>query len=90
MPCHIQWIVHRLITKPKLASIIMAEAWKLAQEKISKAQHIKRNSMTKLLKKTKFSEGDVVFLYDPSLKQKKHINLQNHSVVSMVPSRQYT
>ena len=46
----------------------MAQAWKLAQERISKAQ---THQHDKLVKNSKFSEGDVVFLYDPSLKTGK-------------------
>ena len=46
----------------------MAEAWKLAQKTISKAQtHQKKQND----KNSKFSEGNVVFLYDPSLKTRK-------------------
>ena len=49
----------------------MAEAWKLAQERISKAQTHQKKQHDKLVKNSKFSEGDVVFLYDPSLKTGK-------------------
>ena len=46
----------------------MAEAWKLARERINKAQtHQKKQ----YVKNSKFSEGDFMFLYDPSLKTRK-------------------
>ena len=52
-------------------SLNMAEAWKLAQERISKAQTHQKKQHDKLVKNSKFSEGDFVFLYDPSLKTGK-------------------
>ena len=52
-------------------SLNMAEAWKLARERISKAQTHQKKQHDKLVKNSKFSEGDVVFLYDPSLKTGK-------------------
>ena len=49
----------------------MAEAWKLAQERISKAQTHQKKQHDKFVKNSKFSEGDAVLLYDPSLKTGK-------------------
>ena len=49
----------------------MAEAWKLAQKTISKAQTHQKKQNDKFVKNSKFSEGNVVFLYDPSLKTRK-------------------
>ena len=49
----------------------LTEAWKLAQEKIKKAQARQKNQHDKFVKNDKFSEGDVVFLYDPLLKSGK-------------------
>ena len=62
-------------------SLNLTEAWKLAQERIKKAQTQQKKQQDKFVKNYKFTEGDVVFLYDPSPKQGKHTSLQNHSVV---------
>ena len=47
------------------------EAWKLAQERIKKAQLHQKRQHDKSVRHNKFSEGDAVFLYDPSLKTGK-------------------
>ena len=62
-------------------SLNMAEAWKLARERLSKAQTHQKKQHDKLVKNSKFSEGDFVFLYDPSLKTGKAYKFANHSVV---------
>ena len=49
----------------------LTEAWKLAQERIKKAQTRQKKQHDKFVKNNNFSEGDVVFLYDPSLKSGK-------------------
>ena len=59
----------------------MVEAWKLAQERIKKAQLHQKRQHDKSIKHYKFSEGDVVFLYDHSLKQERLTSLQNPFVV---------
>ena len=40
--------------------LLMAEAWKLARKGISKAQTHQKKQHDKLVKNSKFSEGDVV------------------------------
>ena len=49
----------------------LVEAWKLAQERIKKAQLHQKRQHDKSVRHYKFSERDVVFLYDPSLKTGK-------------------
>ena len=72
MPCHVQWIAQVDLSNYKTeVSLNMAEAWKLARERISKAQTHQKKQHEKLVKNSKFSERDVVFLYDPSLKTGK-------------------
>ena len=47
----------------------LVEAWKLAQERIKKAQLHHKRQHDKSVRHNNFSEEDVVFLYDPSLKK---------------------
>ena len=49
----------------------LTEAWKLARERIKKAQTHQKKQHDKFVRNNKFAEGDVVFLYDPSLKTGK-------------------
>ena len=49
----------------------LTEAWKLAQERIKKAQTHQKKQHDKFIKNNKFSEGDIVFLFDPSLRSGK-------------------
>ena len=49
----------------------LVEAWKLGQERIKKAQLHQKRQHDKSVRHNKFSEGDAVFLYDPSLKTGK-------------------
>ena len=49
----------------------LTEAWKLAQERIKKAQTHQKKQHDKFVRNNKFAEGDAVFLYDPSLKTGK-------------------
>ena len=82
MPCHVQWIVHRLISVIKTkVGLDMAEAWKLAQERISKAHTHQRKQHDKLLKTASSLKEMLSFFMILHSKQRKHTNLQNHSVV---------
>lgn len=49
----------------------LTEAWKLAEERIKKAQTHQKKQHDKFVRNNKFAEGDVVFPYDPSLKTGK-------------------
>ena len=53
----------------------LTEAWKLAQERIKKEQMHQKKQHDKFVRNDKFTEGDVVFLYDPSLKTGKAYKL---------------
>ena len=49
----------------------LTEVWKLAQERIEKAQTNQKKQHDKFVRNKKFTEKDVVFLYDPSQKAGK-------------------
>ena len=52
-------------------SLNFSESWKLAQERIKKAQRNQKKQHDKSAKNFKFFEEDAVFLFDPSLKTGK-------------------
>ena len=49
----------------------LTEAWKLAQERIKKVQTHQKKQHDKYIRNNKFSEGDILFPFDPSLKSGK-------------------